>query len=115
MIRRPPRSTLFPYTTLFRSPYLDGLVERARGANFDLKILAARIRVAGAQNGEARARALPTLDAGAGASFQKNPGQKFSKEVNLGTQVNWGIDGGGEGAKGVGGQTRAEEEKVELQ
>src|SRR3712207_7828525 len=23
MIRRPPRSTLFPYTTLFRSPYLD--------------------------------------------------------------------------------------------
>src|SRR5690348_18219307 len=29
MIRRPPRSTLFPYTTLFRSgglgPYLDGL------------------------------------------------------------------------------------------
>src|SRR3712207_7475104 len=26
MIRRPPRSTLFPYTTLFRSPY-----DRARG------------------------------------------------------------------------------------
>src|SRR5256885_15953683 len=26
MIRRPPRSTLFPYTTLFRSPL--GLVER---------------------------------------------------------------------------------------
>src|SRR5256714_15658124 len=24
MIRRPPRSTLFPYTTLFRSPYLHG-------------------------------------------------------------------------------------------
>src|SRR5438270_5087762 len=29
MIRRPPRSTLFPYTTLFRSP-ADG--ERGRGA-----------------------------------------------------------------------------------
>src|SRR5438132_5267616 len=27
MIRRPPRSTLFPYTTLFRSPH------RARGPN----------------------------------------------------------------------------------
>src|SRR3712207_6860187 len=26
MIRRPPRSTLFPYTTLFRSPLLVGLV-----------------------------------------------------------------------------------------
>src|SRR2546421_9635186 len=25
MIRRPPRSTLFPYTTLFRSPDLDRL------------------------------------------------------------------------------------------
>src|SRR5690242_21231346 len=24
MIRRPPRSTLFPYTTLFRSPEADG-------------------------------------------------------------------------------------------
>src|SRR5437764_3348100 len=23
MIRRPPRSTLFPYTTLFRSPHID--------------------------------------------------------------------------------------------
>src|SRR5258708_17282060 len=23
MIRRPPRSTLFPYTTLFRSPHVD--------------------------------------------------------------------------------------------
>src|SRR2546422_1982604 len=25
MIRRPPRSTLFPYTTLFRSKYLKGV------------------------------------------------------------------------------------------
>src|SRR2546427_5420477 len=30
MIRRPPRSTLFPYTTLFRSPELAG--RRRRGA-----------------------------------------------------------------------------------
>src|SRR2546425_1286666 len=32
MIRRPPRSTLFPYTTLFRSPQveLDGLYVRGR-------------------------------------------------------------------------------------
>src|ERR1039458_7904137 len=27
MIRRPPRSTLFPYTTLFRSPYVPGCPE----------------------------------------------------------------------------------------
>src|ERR1051325_12050485 len=30
MIRRPPRSTLFPYTTLFRSHVLDRLHERER-------------------------------------------------------------------------------------
>src|SRR3712207_7914763 len=28
MIRRPPRSTLFPYTTLFRSQVRDGIGER---------------------------------------------------------------------------------------
>src|SRR3712207_8519840 len=31
MIRRPPRSTLFPYTTLFRSPAGDRLDPRAEG------------------------------------------------------------------------------------
>src|SRR5258707_7313645 len=30
MIRRPPRSTLFPYTTLFRSVPLDGAHDRGR-------------------------------------------------------------------------------------
>src|SRR3712207_7750447 len=43
MIRRPPRSTLFPYTTLFRSknknywqtgkPYIDGFVARVIESN----------------------------------------------------------------------------------
>src|SRR3712207_8724879 len=31
MIRRPPRSTLFPYTTLFRSPHVVNLYWRADG------------------------------------------------------------------------------------
>src|SRR5256885_10201314 len=31
MIRRPPRSTLFPYTTLFRSPWIDEAQGRHRG------------------------------------------------------------------------------------
>src|SRR2546430_7447100 len=31
MIRRPPRSTLFPYTTLFRSPLLQALSVATRG------------------------------------------------------------------------------------
>lgn len=89
----------------FRDPYLDGLVERALGASFDLKILAARIRVAGAEIGEARAGALPSLEAGAGASFEKSTGQDFTKQFNLGTQVNWEIDVWGRVAKGVEAQT----------
>src|SRR3712207_9495245 len=32
MIRRPPRSTLFPYTTLFRSPVLGAYVLHERAA-----------------------------------------------------------------------------------
>src|SRR2546426_7962428 len=30
MIRRPPRSTLFPYTTLFRSPGRSGVIQAMR-------------------------------------------------------------------------------------
>jgi NodT family efflux transporter outer membrane factor (OMF) lipoprotein len=89
----------------FHDPYLDGLVRRAIDGNFDIKVLAARIQVANAQIGEARAGALPTLDAGAGAIFEKSTGQKFSKQYNLATQVNWDIDIWGKVDKGVQAQT----------
>jgi NodT family efflux transporter outer membrane factor (OMF) lipoprotein len=89
----------------FQDPYLDGLVNKAIGGNFDVKILAARIQVANAEIGEARAGALPTLDAGAGASFEKSTGQKFSKQYNLGTQVNWDVDIWGKVEKGAQAQT----------
>jgi NodT family efflux transporter outer membrane factor (OMF) lipoprotein len=89
----------------FQDPYLDSLVARALGSNFDLKVLAARIGVAQAEIGEARAGALPTIEAGAGASFEKTTGQKFIKQYNLGTQVNWDIDIWGKVAKGVSAQT----------
>src|SRR3712207_8125431 len=50
MIRRPPRSTLFPYTTLFRSPY------RGESVGIDsVAALAAQKRTA-AQHGLAHAR-----------------------------------------------------------
>ena len=64
--------------TEFRDPYLDSLVTKAIAGNFDLKILAARIDVANAQIAEAGAGALPTVDIGAGASFEKTTGHKFS-------------------------------------
>src|SRR3712207_7130497 len=43
MIRRPPRSTLFPYTTLFRShevaePHVRELVEDREGAALDRRL-----------------------------------------------------------------------------
>jgi outer membrane protein, multidrug efflux system len=76
----------------FGDPYLDSLVEQAIIGNFDIKVLAARINVAGAQIGEARAGALPSMDLGAGASFEKTTGQMFTKQYNLATQVNWDID-----------------------
>src|SRR5258708_8413126 len=37
MIRRPPRSTLFPYTTLFRSPRPDVTGARLRGQEYLLE------------------------------------------------------------------------------
>src|SRR2546430_14243509 len=48
MIRRPPRSTLFPYTTLFRSPRADAGLEALRraaraGTPYDLAILDAQM------------------------------------------------------------------------
>ena len=89
----------------FRDPMLDSLVNRAVAGNFDLKILAARIEVASAQVAEVRAGALPTADLGAGASFERSTGQKFSKQFSLGTQVSWDIDVWGRVSKGVAAQT----------
>src|SRR5256884_6603454 len=50
MIRRPPRSTLFPYTTLFRSPVAVARVPAAR---------AVAVPVAAARAPAARAVAVP--------------------------------------------------------
>src|SRR3712207_8982273 len=47
MIRRPPRSTLFPYTTLFRSRYGDGF-SHARAFALQLALAAVPLVIAGA-------------------------------------------------------------------
>ncbi|WP_170942288.1 TolC family protein, partial [Noviherbaspirillum denitrificans] len=93
----------------FKDPYLDGLVDKAVAGNFDVKILAARVQVANAEVGEARAGAMPSLSAAAGASFEKSTGQPFAKTFNLGTQVNWDIDIWGKVEKGVQSQRAAYE------
>jgi multidrug efflux system outer membrane protein len=88
----------------FQDPYLDSLVSKAIAGNFDIKILAARVAVAGGQINEARAGALPTADLGAGAQFDKTSRQDFSKQYNVATQVNWDIDIWGAVEKGVQAQ-----------
>src|SRR2546430_9825244 len=47
MIRRPPRSTLFPYTTLFRSPFLGYLWRVLRDAEGPAGWLATTALVSG--------------------------------------------------------------------
>src|SRR2546425_7089025 len=60
MIRRPPRSTLFPYTTLFRSGTADGHAarRRARAADTDRgQRPACRTRAPAARRGRRSGRA----------------------------------------------------------
>lgn len=101
-----PAETVLPnWWQGFKDPYLNRLIEQALSGSYDIKVLAARIRVAGAQIGEAKAGALPVVDVGAGASFDKSTGQKGTWTYNLGAQLNWDIDIWGKVEKGVQAQT----------
>src|SRR6267154_4718782 len=57
MIRRPPRSTLFPYTTLFRSAAEAAEISRLRGARGDDEIGVLGL----ARDGEVRLDAAPLI------------------------------------------------------
>ncbi|WP_454763303.1 efflux transporter outer membrane subunit [Cupriavidus campinensis] len=101
-----PTETIVPnWWQGFGDPYLDQLVARALSGNYDIRVLAARIRVANAQIGEARAGALPVFDIGAGLNVEKTTGQPVSRTYNLGGTVNWDIDIWGKVEKGVQAQT----------
>src|SRR3712207_7117093 len=74
MIRRPPRSTLFPYTTLFRSP----------GKTLPQGRLLLAVRLLPARHDRARVRRVlpqrPRLRAGAGAGARA--GDRKSTRLN---------------------------------
>src|SRR2546427_1444553 len=74
MIRRPPRSTLFPYTTLFRS---EPIVEQAAR-----EVLAMRAREGRALAAELTAR-LDALAEGAGAIAQRAPARLEAELARL--------------------------------
>src|SRR3712207_7075210 len=61
MIRRPPRSTLFPYTTLFRSGR-DDIDDELRAPHIDPVALRRQLVVADGREGEAVARAQEQED-----------------------------------------------------
>src|SRR3712207_7424263 len=77
MIRRPPRSTLFPYTTLFRS--LRGLAARAaagRGARPPARLLEG---AAGGRSGAAGAADGPSPAAGGVAPRRAGADRKSTR------------------------------------
>src|SRR3712207_8102641 len=74
MIRRPPRSTLFPYTTLFRS---QGIVQRAFG------VYEVRVETAGGGTSEPDA-SLPAL--GRGATEELRRGIEGARREPIGAE-----------------------------
>src|SRR2546422_6113673 len=61
MIRRPPRSTLFPYTTLFRSEGRPGVVDADHGRAGDLRGVAGEPDGGVAVDGAGLAGLRPTV------------------------------------------------------
>src|SRR2546429_6779976 len=92
MIRRPPRSTLFPYTTLFRSLHLEGLEKR---------VVAEKARLGVAFDGDAD-RALFVCESGkvingdgvllAAARFLKSQGTLNGNRVVATSMSNLGLE-----------------------
>src|SRR5256885_8432271 len=76
MIRRPPRSTLFPYTTLFRSRAPGGARARLAGGGFRRR---GSVLVAG---GNARGRARLVDPGGSAARAQQVEPDRKSTRLN---------------------------------
>src|SRR3712207_7978665 len=82
MIRRPPRSTLFPYTTLFRSPvHLHALVRRHLGAASERGLPRRVIEDGGGQT--VNARDGVALDEAEGAARDRKSTRLNSSHANI--------------------------------
>jgi multidrug efflux system outer membrane protein len=94
--------------TGFGDPYLNELIHKAIQGNYDLKILAARVDLAGASVDLAEAARLPKIIGGASAQVQQQVGSigsqdfsQFSQRYNELVSLNWEIDIWGKLLKGV--------------
>src|SRR3712207_7363228 len=85
MIRRPPRSTLFPYTTLFRSedPFGDGDLLLPRGQVGPRRVGVATEAGPG-RRGELQAAVVPVagVDAPVAAGLAQRDGDRKSTRLN---------------------------------
>src|SRR3712207_7518713 len=82
MIRRPPRSTLFPYTTLFRSQIAKEVIE-ALGGRENVRSVAhcaTRLRVMVHDEGKINKEKAEAIDKVKGAFF--NSGDRKSTRLN---------------------------------
>lgn len=88
----------------FGDPYLDNLIEKALASSIDIHILAARIELARAGIGQAKAGALPTLSAGGGADHTSHTQATDSTRYSLASEAAWELDIWGKVRKGVEAQ-----------
>src|SRR3989442_5101293 len=111
MIRRPPRSTLFPYTTLFRSDAGEdhGHAVRVGGAD-DLLVACAAARLDG--GGRARGDRLlePVGEGEEGVAREDGAAERDAEPLGARARVAYGSDAGGlpaaEGERALGGGER---------
>src|SRR2546421_12703243 len=108
MIRRPPRSTLFPYTTLFRSESYVPAFETRNGkmwpaANGSAARMAARLGKIGIAGSDSH-----TI-AGGGHTFKEVPGARTVDEFFAGLRAGCR---GGHGVSGSCGKLAADECRI---
>src|SRR3712207_8354138 len=79
MIRRPPRSTLFPYTTLFRSTFIafDGL-----GHEWECALTAIETSAAGGKPKGARAAIIAEREVAASGLLQLSVAQRSEEHTS---------------------------------
>src|SRR3712207_7067224 len=83
MIRRPPRSTLFPYTTLFRSQVGEAVGARAVGRRGGLAAVAVAVVVHVMEDGAMRDALLAGVDRAVAVAVDRKSTRLNSSHANI--------------------------------